>query len=556
MKHNRFIWMGFALFFGVHLFWVGLAFTADLKSDFSPTVGRGSGTGGLEKNRLLAATSDDGIHWNRTNLVLADQASVADGLVLPSGRILIYFVIGAKIVGGVQQPANDIVVAVSDNKGISWVYKDVAFSGIPQKATKPVDPNVVLMDDGTIRMFVTIDPDQEGTEMPQTYSALSSDGGFTFAVEGKRFSVAGTPLLDPENFRFSSTDWRIWTGGIPGKNIYATSVDGGNNFTSQGEYCIGASDKAGDCFIVADVMQATSSEYRAYTFGPMGTNQKEGICYFASSDTQTWKVNTDSRFQVDASTGIESEKVWAPTVIKPEADSYWMIYETEIPANYSSTINWLALSAEKQTLSVKESIPIKARGVYDDTTERDCSSFGTWNSSDATVASISANGTITALKPGTTTITLSYTDMSGKVSTGELAFTVVSEAKQIGADPGRIQLALSARERVELMVNSTNSHGHHPMHQYLLMTARKASLQLPVYLLSDSGLVKLDDALPELHRHTFSFDASGKTSLGVLSMSELGLEAGDMFAYAYVYENPNSAADFIMDNFVMIDVNE
>jgi hypothetical protein len=50
---------------------------------------------------------------------IADQASVADGLVLPSGRILIYFVIGAKIVNGTQQPANDIVVAVSDSKGIS-----------------------------------------------------------------------------------------------------------------------------------------------------------------------------------------------------------------------------------------------------------------------------------------------------------------------------------------------------------------------------------------------------------------------------------------------------
>lgn len=555
MRRHHFIWIGLGLFFGLHLLFVQSTFSSDLKSDFSPAVGRGTGTGGLEKNRLLAAVSDDGIHWNRMGFVLADQASVADGLVLPSGRILIYFVIGAKIVNGTQQPANDIVVAVSDSKGISWVYKDVAFSGVPQKATKPVDPNVVLMDDGTIRMFVTIDPDQEGPEMPQTYSAVSTDGGFSFAIEGKRFSVSGTPLLDPENFRFSSSDWRIWTGGIPGKNIYATSADDGNSFTNQGEYCIGASDKSGDCFIVADVMKATDSEYRAYTFGPMGASQKEGICYFSSSDTRTWTVNTESRFQVDASTGIESEKVWAPTVIKVSSDTYGMIYETEIPTNYSSTIDWIALSSEKQTLTVQESIPIQARAVYEDTTERDCSSFGTWGSADPTVASVSANGTVTALKPGTTTITLGYTDSTtGKVLTGELDITVVSATRQIGADPGLVRVSLSAQEKVELMVNSTNSHGHQPRYTYLVMTAMMNGLQLPVYLLSDQGMFRLEDVLQNLHPYTFAFNPSGKTSLGILFMSDLGLKASDTFAYAYAYENPNSAADIIMDNIVVIDV--
>jgi hypothetical protein len=37
-------------------------------------------------------------------------------------------------------------------------------------------------------------------------------------------------------------------------------------------------------------------------------------------------------------------------------------------------------------------------------------------------------------------------------------------------------------------------------------------------------------------------------------MSDLGLKASDTFAYAYAYENPNSAADIIMDNIVVIDV--
>jgi hypothetical protein len=196
---------------------VSLSAYSQLISDFQPAVGRSTSANGFPPYRLLLANSPDGINWNRTNIVLGDRSSVADGLVLPSGRILIYYVTGAKIINSVEQNANDIVMAVSDNNGSAWIYKDVIFNNIPIGATKPVDPNVVLLADGSIRMFVTIDPDQSGTEKPQTYSAISTDGGFTYTIEGKRFSVTNTEILDPENFRFSDSDWRLWSGGIPVK---------------------------------------------------------------------------------------------------------------------------------------------------------------------------------------------------------------------------------------------------------------------------------------------------------------------------------------------------
>ncbi len=63
-----------------------------LTSDFTHCSGKGT-TGGISENRLLLATSSDSLTWTRSNTVLADRSSVADGLVLSSGRILMYYYI-------------------------------------------------------------------------------------------------------------------------------------------------------------------------------------------------------------------------------------------------------------------------------------------------------------------------------------------------------------------------------------------------------------------------------------------------------------------------------
>jgi len=388
---------------------VSLSAYSQLISDFQPAVGRSTSANGFPPYRLLLANSPDGINWNRTNIVLGDRSSVADGLVLPSGRILIYYVTGAKIINSVEQNANDIVMAVSDNNGSAWIYKDVIFNNIPIGATKPVDPNVVLLADGSIRMFVTIDPDQSGTEKPQTYSAISTDGGFTYTIEGKRFSVTNTEILDPENFRFSDSDWRLWSGGIPGKNIYALSTDGGSDFTSQGEFCLGKSDDSTNCHIVADVIQADSADYRIYAFGPMGSNLKEGICYYFSEDGSSWELNPDSKFAVDSTNGIESERIWAPAVIKLADDQFMLVYETQIPADYSTAISKITISGSSDdSLNIEDEIQFTALVSYTDSTIRDYSAFATWTSSNPEVATISATGLLTAVSSGTATITATY----------------------------------------------------------------------------------------------------------------------------------------------------
>lgn len=386
---------------------------AALTDDFRPATGSGQPmpVGGY---RLLFATSTDGLSWTKTNLVLGDRSSVADGLVLTSGRILMYYVTVSKIVNGSEQMANDIVVAVSDDNGISWTYKNVTFSGEIQGGTKPVDPNVVLLDNGSIRMFMTIDPDMGGSQHPQTYSAISTDGGFTFAIEGKRFSVDNSDLLDPENYRFSDTNWRIWSGGTPGTSRLGVSTDGGTVFSDQGAFATVTDDSGRDSFIVADVARVSESLYRMYMFGKIGSS--DGIKSMYSSDGITWTVDSGNRLTGDASRGTETSRVWAPTVVRRSDGTFLMVYETEIPTGASSSYSSIRASATGTSLKKGETTTAYARTVCADSTLRDITRIATWTSSNTSVATVSSYGTVTAVSSGTATITATYGSLSGSVT--------------------------------------------------------------------------------------------------------------------------------------------
>lgn len=473
---------------------------AQLISDFQPAIGRSTSPGGFPPYRLLIAHSTDGITWTRTNKVLADRSSVADGLVLPNGRILIYFVAGAKVINGVEHNANDIVVAVSDNGGATWTYKDVRFDNIPIGATKPVDPNVVLLDNGDISMLCTIDPDMEGSQKPQTYSALSTDGGFVFSLQSSVFSISDTEILDPENFKFSDTDWRLFTGGIPGKNIYALSTNNGSSFTSQGEFCLGASDRSGDCYIVSDILKIDTTNYRIYVFGPMLPDLNEGICIFESSDANDWTIDEDSKFKANTTLGVESEKVWAPSVVKISDDKFIMIYETQIPATYSLHPTSVTISASKNTLMVGESIYLEANANYSDNTIRDCSSFGTWQSTNTSVATISRTGILTAVGSGTADITISFDDLTS--NTFQITVTSESVAVQLPL--------LSAPKEFALFQNYQNPFNPSTVIGYQIPKASWVTLK--VYDMLGKEVATLVNEVKEPGTYEVQFDASHLTS--------------------------------------------
>jgi hypothetical protein len=105
---------------------------------------------------------------------------------------------------------------------------------------------------------------------------------------------------------------------------------------------------------------------------------------------------------------------------------------------------------------------------------------------------------------------------------------------------------------VELVINSTNTYGDIPVYQWLPFLAAYSGNQTPLYLISDKGVVSLNDVGSDLNNYTFTFDSDGLTSIVTLAMSDLGLAAGDSFVYGYAYLNPSGV--MIIDNVVVITV--
>jgi len=298
-----------------------------LANDFQPCSGRPSNPSYVETCRLLIATSNDGLNFTRTNDILADRASVPDAVVLNNGRILVYFVAAGKIVNGQEIKTNETVMAVSDDNGKTWVYKNVTFNGVPSGATFPVDPNVVLTTDGNLRLFTTIDPDTTGPQKARTYSFLSTDGGFTYEMEGERFALPNRDVLDPENFQFSETNWQLWAG-----TQHATSPDG-YNFTYEGEVQYAPVVINGMTYyaVVADITKFPTY-YRMYVHG---SSPNPGDNYWIKSltsiDTYNWTLEQGNRLTIAPSTGKESSDLMFPTVVSLNDGTYLMIYQTIIP---------------------------------------------------------------------------------------------------------------------------------------------------------------------------------------------------------------------------------
>ena len=130
------------------------------------------------------------------------------------------------------------------------------------------------------------------------------------------------------------------------------------------------------------------------------------------------------------------------------------------------------------------------------------------------------------------------------------SITVTASSIPVGAAPGLVQVSVSANQIVELKINSTNSHGDTPLFQWFLFTEVIGGNPIPVYLLADTGVFALNQALSNLPAFTFTFDNSGETSIAKLSMSDLGLNAGDVFIYGYAYMNLSGV--FVIDNVVVI----
>ena len=383
-------------------------------SNFRPCFGNSTASP-LEQFRLLTATSKDGINWTKTNFVLTDNASVADGIVLSDGTILIYYVAGCENTGS-EQSANEIKMVKSQNNGKTWSYHNVIINNTPVGGTPPVDPNVVLMPNGDISMLVTIDADQSGPLKPKSYRATSIDNGSTYTIIGDSiYSITDTLILDPENFRVDASTWYIYAGGVQAQNLLGLSTDDGNSFQHQGLNCTAISQNPPNCYVCADITEYNTGNYIMHAFGDDGNGYEE-IVKLSSTDCLNWTLD-GTALQLNLSSTVESSKVWAPSVIKLSDGSFLMVYETILPVSWNQTLGSISIIPEDTTIYVGDTLWFGAIGEYADQTKRGLTTFSNWNSTMTVAGTIDSRGMFIAQGIGTTDVTANENSVTSNVTT-------------------------------------------------------------------------------------------------------------------------------------------
>lgn len=289
---------------------------ASLTSDFMPPSGAASGPAsaggyGPWNLRLLTATSSDGITFHRNNKLVTDQGDVSDLVVDGKGWIYLYYV--GWTVGTAQ---NKTVVAISTDNGQSWAYKYLVLSGF-DGLSEPVDPDIQLLADGTFRLYLTSNPnDNQGA---RTYYAEGTDG-INFTNKGVAFAQPGQNVMDPTTL-WIGNEWIYFAGSdSPGEVWCATSTDG-KIFSAcsppQKEFTVGTQ-KYG---MVNGI--AVNGGYRFYSSG-------RDLRSFFSADGLNW-ADSGAALAIDTSTGLEGNFIKEPAVAKLPDGKYLMVYSASFP---------------------------------------------------------------------------------------------------------------------------------------------------------------------------------------------------------------------------------
>ncbi len=163
-------------------------------------------------HQVFLAKSPDGLNFTKESDVLFDKASVPDMVALPNGRLLAYMVDGA------GRSKSGVMVALSDDEGISW---DQGSLQLKRKSAQPggiADPQIIYYKNGTFRLYYLV----FGPGKNSVKSATSTDGINFEEEDGTRFEYPR--ITDPDIVNFDGK-WFMYLSQGP-KLIAASSDDG------------------------------------------------------------------------------------------------------------------------------------------------------------------------------------------------------------------------------------------------------------------------------------------------------------------------------------------
>ena len=295
------------------LLWVKKVSTQQADCEVRVTgSGRAAGTnesmpGG---NRVRAATSSDGITWNRLPNAILDQVATPSLVIGPKGLPLLYTT--AHHINGRQ---DGFAVSVGSADGRTWRHCRVNLKGFPA-GVMGVDPDVVALPGGGYRMYLT------GSAIPGSpriaIHYADSPDGVTWTYGGIAFGRPDS-ILDSVTFRVGET-WHMYTLSENTDMVHGVSPDG-RTFTYLGKAPILIDGKP---FVLSQAA-VTGDQMRVFGFGPGGS----WISAVATSDGATWQPDAQPALVFDPS--VESKFIRDPAVVKLANGSYLMVYATPIP---------------------------------------------------------------------------------------------------------------------------------------------------------------------------------------------------------------------------------
>lgn len=252
-------------------------------------------------HRVLGAISTDegGLVWVKDNLMVSDRASVPDA-VFDGENIRVYF---AK--WGIR-------VAISSD-GVNWEEAEVSISGLPD-GMGAVDPDVVLLPDGTYRLYYYENPMEEGDPAmipgPHSIRVAVSDDGINFHRD--REVYAQEWITDPDVVQMGDV-WRMFVSS-GGRTISTVSYDNGLSFTFERELQIGGA-------ITSTV--PVPGGYRMYYHAP---ETPPRIYSAFSADGANWVKDLGVRVEAGAPGSLDESGAESATVIRMPDGSYQMYY--------------------------------------------------------------------------------------------------------------------------------------------------------------------------------------------------------------------------------------
>jgi hypothetical protein len=275
----------------------------------------------------MLATSQDGLTFQRTGVVLSDQAGVPNVVVDTAGRPRVYYCDFGN--------GNTLAMAVRLTP-TRWAYHRVTVNGIPTRSqgrpgagfprgpagpriTDPVDPTVVRLADGRYRLFF-----MQGRPLPSFYSALSTDGVHFTAEPGTRFTAAPQPVFDPMVLQ-TPDGWWLW-GGPDGQ--YAARSKDGLAFEYTGPFRL----KSGDGFMPWSAVALPQKKgYRVFG-NPM--TRIAGIASAVSKDGKHWELEPGWRLSGPGGDPRLEQGLMPDNGVAQLPDGTWlMAYLTRIPGS-------------------------------------------------------------------------------------------------------------------------------------------------------------------------------------------------------------------------------